>query len=40
MDNGEVVINGLHMVFAFAGFALGIIIGAVYGWQAHKECGR
>lgn len=40
MDNGEVVINGLHMVFAFAGFALGIVIGAVMGWQSHKECGR
>ena len=36
----EITINGLHMAFAFAGFALGIIIGAVMGWQSHKECGR
>ena len=40
MDNGEVVINGLHMVFAFAGFALGIVIGAVMGYQWRKEVAR
>lgn len=35
--NEEIAINGLHLACAFCGFALGLIVGAVMGYQWRKE---
>ena len=37
---GETTINGLHLACAFCGFAVGLIVGAIMGWQARKESER
>lgn len=34
---GETTINGLHLACAFFGFAVGLVLGAIMGWQARKE---
>lgn len=38
--NEEIVINGLHLALAFAGFALGLIVGALMGYQWRKEVAK
>ena len=37
---GETTINGLHLACAFCGFAVGLILGAVMGYQWRKEVAR
>lgn len=32
------VINGLHLAFAFGGFAVGLGIGYLYGWLHFGDC--
>lgn len=34
----SVTIDGLHLVFAFGGFAVGLGIGYFYGWLHFGDC--
>lgn len=36
----EITINGLHLACAFCGFAVGLIVGAIMGYQWRKEVAR
>lgn len=34
----SVTIDGLHLAFAFGGFAVGLGIGYLYGWLHFGDC--